>query len=36
MLAIVIILTAILPIGAILVVTKTGQADGICKYDYIK
>ena len=36
MLAIVIIITAILPIGAYLAVSKAGQADGICKYDYIK
>ena len=32
MLAIVIILTAIVPIGAVLIVTKSGQADGICNY----
>lgn len=36
MLAIVIILTAILPIGAYLAVSKAGQADGICNYGYIE
>lgn len=36
MLAIVIIVTAILAIGAVFDVNKSGQADGICNYGYIE